>query len=316
MATHSTTQHTQIIKRLAEEHGFQYCGISRAEPLTKEARDLEKWLSKGLHGEMKYMENHFDKRVDPRKLVPGAKSVVSLMYNYYPKKELFQEGNLRISKYAYGKDYHNVIKKKMKAFMNDIHKKIGEISGRAFVDSAPVMDKAWAKKGGLGWIGKHTNLINKKKGSFFFISELIIDLELEPDGPVRDHCGTCTACLDACPTDALQKPYEIDGSKCISYYTIELKDAIPNDVSGKFENWIFGCDICQDVCPWNRFSTSHNETKFEPLKELGEMTKNDWLEITDEVFEKMFEGTAVRRTKLEGLKRNIQFVTNTEKSIE
>jgi len=316
MATHLSDKNTHIVKRLAGKHGFQHCGISRAEPLSKEARDLEVWLSKGHHGEMSYMENHFDKRIDPRLLVPGAKSVVSLMYNYYPKKEVFKNGDLKISKYAYGKDYHKVIKKKMKSFMADLNEEIGEISGRAFVDSAPVMDKAWARKGGLGWVGKNTNLINKKKGSFFFISELIIDLELNPDGPVLDHCGTCTACLDACPTDALQNPYEIDGSKCISYFTIELKDAIPNEVAGKFDNWIFGCDICQDVCPWNRFSTPHDEPKFQPLNELGEMSKKDWLEITDEVFEKMFEGSAVRRTKLNGLKRNIQFATNPEKSIE
>ncbi len=256
---------------------------------------------------MAYMENHFDKRLDPSLLVPGAKSVISLVYNYYPEKDLAKNDDYKIAKYAYGEDYHFVIKDKLKNFMELIQDEIGEVSGRAFVDSAPVMERALAKRSGLGWIGKNSLLLNREMGSFFFLAELILDLPLEHDGPMKDYCGTCTACMDACPTDAIPQPYVVDGSKCISYFTIELKEEIPTDVKGKFENWIFGCDICQDVCPWNRFSKPHDEKRFQPNEGLSSMTKNEWQEITEDVFQKVFKKSAVKRTKLEGLKRNIKF---------
>jgi epoxyqueuosine reductase len=267
---------------------------------------------------MTYLENHFDKRLDPTLLVPGAKSVISLVYNYYPKKDLAlegqgtTEGRLKIAKYAYGEDYHFVVKEKLKLLLESVRKEIGEINGRAFVDSAPVMERAWAKKSGLGWIGKNSLLLNREMGSFFFLAELIIDLELEYDGPVKDYCGTCTACMDACPTDAIPEPYVVDGSKCISYFTIELKEEIPTDVKGKFENWIFGCDICQDVCPWNKFSRPHEEPRFEPNPELEKMKQDEWEEITDSVFTKLFEKSAVTRAGLKGLKRNIAFVKRSD----
>ncbi len=254
------------------------------------------------------MENYFDKRIDPRVLVPGAKSVVSLLLNYYPESQSLSEGKNKISKYAYGKDYHFVIKDKLKSFMRIIHEEIGEVGGRVFVDSAPVLDKAWARESGIGWMGKHSNLINRELGSFFFIAELIIDLELEYDAPIKDYCGSCTACIDACPTDAIVEPYKVDGSKCISYFTIELKNNIPTDFKGKFDDWIFGCDICQDVCPWNRFSQTHNEPLFSPNEELLAMRDSDWEEMTEEVFNHLFEVSAIKRTKIEGLKRNIKFV--------
>jgi epoxyqueuosine reductase len=260
---------------------------------------------------MSYMANHFDKRIDPTLLVPGAKSVVSLVLNYYPKEVAKNDiGDIKISKYAYGKDYHNIIKLKLKDFMEAIHQEIGEVGGRVFVDSAPVLDKAWAKKSGIGWIGKNSNLINKEMGSFFFIAELIIDLELDYDHPIKDYCGTCTACVDACPTDAITEPYKVDGSKCISYFTIELKNAIPEEVKGKFENWVFGCDICQDVCPWNSFSTAHNEPLLNPHQDLLKMTNGDWEELTEDVFRELFRKSAVKRTKFNGLKRNIKFITD------
>lgn len=305
--------YTQLIKQKAIELGFQSCGIAKADFLEEEAPRLEDWLLQNRHGEMAYMENHFDKRLDPRKLVDGAKSVVSLTLNYFPKNEL-TFGDYKISKYAYGKDYHNVIKKKLKQFLQFISTEIGEVSGRAFVDSAPVLDKAWAQKSGLGWIGKNSNLITKQVGSFFFICELIIDLELEYDSPyTQDFCGKCTKCVDACPTDAIIAPYQVDGSKCISYYTIELKNAIPKEVEGKFENWIFGCDICQDVCPWNRFSKPHQETAFEANDLFKELKQKDLEEITQEVFDKVFIGSPIRRTKLEGIQKNIQFIKNDKK---
>lgn len=304
----SISRNTQLIKQKAYELGFQYCGVSKAEFLEEEAPRLEKWLNANKHGQMSYMANHFDKRLDPRLLVEGAKSVVSMLLNYYPEKEIEAEDSYKVSKYAYGTDYHFVIKDKLKALIQYIQEEIGEVNGRAFVDSAPVMDKVWAKKSGLGWVGKNSNLINKQTGSFFFIAELIIDLEMEYDGPVKDYCGTCTRCLDACPTEAITKPYEVDGSKCISYFTIELKEQIPAEVKGKFENWIFGCDICQDVCPWNRFSKPHQEPHFNPDTKLVEMKKKDWEELTAEVFNQVFKKSAVKRTKLEGLKRNISFV--------
>jgi len=260
-----------------------------------------------MHGEMQYMENHFDKRLDPRLLVDGAKSVVSLLLNYFPKEEQI-ENTFKLSKYAYGHDYHHVIKSKLKQLQEFISEEIGEVGGRAFVDSAPVLDKAWAAKSGLGWIGKHSNLLTQQVGSFYFIAELIIDLDLENDTPVTDHCGTCTACIDACPTEAIKAPYIVDGSKCISYFTIELKNEIPNEFQGKFDDWMFGCDVCQDVCPWNKFSKPHQEPLFNPHPELLELTKKDWEEITGDVFKKVFQKSAVKRTKFSGLKRNIDFL--------
>ncbi len=282
------------------------CGISEAGFLEKEAPRLEKWLKNNNHGQMSYMENHFDKRLDPTLLVDGAKSVVSLLLNYYPS-ELQREVSYKISKYAYGQDYHFVIKEKLNELLFSIQEHIGAVSGRAFVDSAPVLDKAWAAKSGLGWIGKNSNLITQKVGSFYFIAELIIDLELEYDFATTDHCGSCTACLDACPTQAIIAPYQVDGSKCISYYTIELKDNLPDEMKGKLDDWAFGCDVCQDVCPWNRFSKAHNEPLFQANPELLSYSKQDWEEITAETFQKVFKDSPLKRTKLEGLKRNIQF---------
>ncbi len=285
-----------------------FCGVSNAEFLEEEAPRLEKWLESNMHGNMSYMENHFDKRLDPRLLVDGAKSVVSLALNYFPEKT--QEDNTyKLSKYAYGEDYHFIIKWKLKELMKFIQTEIGEVGGRVFVDSAPVLDRAWAKKSGLGWIGKNGNLINKESGSFFFLAELIIDLELKPDGPVKDYCGSCTACIDECPTDAIPEPYVVDGSKCISYLTIELKDEIiPKEFQGKMEDWMFGCDICQDVCPWNRFSSPHNEPLLNPKSSLLGLNKQDWEDLTEEVFRDLFKNSAVKRTKFDGLKRNISFL--------
>lgn len=300
-------KYTQQIKQEAKRLGFLSCGVSKADFLEAEAPRLENWLKNGFQGEMNYMENHFDKRLDPRLLVDGAKSVVSLLLNYYPS-QLQNEDSYKISKYAYGQDYHFVIKDKLKSLLYFIQENIGEVSGRAFVDSAPVLDKAWAAKSGLGWIGKHSNLLTQKTGSFYFIAELIIDLELEYDSPTTDHCGTCTACIDACPTDAIVEPYVVDGSKCISYFTIELKDNLPYEMKGKFDDWMFGCDVCQDVCPWNRFSKPHNEPAFSPKDELLGFSKKDWEEITEETFRKVFQKSAVKRTKFEGIKRNINFI--------
>jgi epoxyqueuosine reductase len=301
---------TYLIKQKAQELGFMFCGISKAGFLEEEAPRLENWLKQNMHGQMRYMENHFDKRLDPRLLVEGAKSVVSLLLNYYPDKENQQSGEdtYNVSKYAYGTDYHFVIKDKLKTLLNYINEEIGEVGGRCFVDSAPVLDKAWASKSGLGWVGKHTLLITPQAGSFHFVAELIIDLDLEYDGPIKDYCGSCTRCLDACPTDAIVAPYVVDGSKCISYFTIELKDQLPQEMNGKFGNWIFGCDICQDVCPWNRFSKPHQEPAFEPHPQLKEMKKSDWEEITQEVFAQLFKKSAVKRTGYNGLLRNIRFV--------
>lgn len=300
-------KHTSLIKNKAKELGFQYCGISKAGFLEEEAPKLENWLKKGNHGTMSWMENHFDKRLDPTKLVDGAKSVISFLLNYFPEEELPLK-KYKISRYAYGMDYHFVIKDKLRSLINFISEEIGEVNGRVFVDSAPVMDKVWAKKSGLGWVGKNTNIIHPKSGSYFFIGELICDLELDYDGPVKDYCGTCTRCIDACPTDALEEPYKIDGSKCISYLTIELKDEIPEEFKGRMENWVFGCDICQEVCPWNRFSRKHNEKKFEVNEGLKNISDNDIKEITQEVFSDLFKKSAVKRTKLNGLKRNIKFL--------
>ncbi|WP_027137781.1 tRNA epoxyqueuosine(34) reductase QueG [Gaetbulibacter saemankumensis] len=301
------SHYTQLIKTEAKRLGFLSCGMSQAGFLEAEAPRLEKWLKKGMHGEMHYMENHFDKRLDPTKLVEGSKSVISLLLNYYPKETQI-EGSYKLSKYAFGTDYHFVIKDKLKALLHFIQEEIGEVEGRAFVDSAPVLDKAWAAKSGLGWIGKHSNLLTRQVGSFYFISELIVDLELEYDQATTDHCGTCTACIDACPTQAITEPHVVDGGKCISYFTIELKDNIPSEFKGKFDDWMFGCDVCQDVCPWNRFSKAHSEPLFNPHPELLSMTKKDWEEITEETFKKVFKKSPVKRTKYSGLQRNINFL--------
>jgi epoxyqueuosine reductase len=303
------SRNTKLIKDKAKDLGFFFCGISKADFLIEEAPRLEKWLHEQKNGNMDYMQNHFDKRLDPRLLVDDAKTVVSLLLNYYPSETQSDPDAPKLSKYAFGEDYHFVIKDKLKDLFNFIQDEIGEVGGRVFVDSAPVMDKAWAKKSGLGWIGKNSNLIHPKNGSFFFIAELILDLELTTDGPMKDYCGTCTRCIDACPTDAIVQPYVVDGSKCISYLTIELKDQIiPAEFKGKMENWMFGCDICQDVCPWNRFSKPHNEAKFNPHDQLLKMSKADWEDISEDIFRELFRNSAVKRTKNTGLARNIKFL--------
>jgi len=303
-------RNTQLIKQKAKDLGFFFCGISKADFLTEDAKHLDNYLKNGFQGKMSYLENHYDKRLDPRLLVDDAKSVVSLLMNYYPENIQEDADAPKISKYAYGKDYHFLIKDKLKKFFAYIQDEIGEVGGRVFVDSAPVLDKAWARKSGLGWIGKNANLIHPKHGSFFFIAELILDLDLTPDGPMKDYCGTCTKCIDACPTDAIVKPYVVDGSKCISYLTIELKDELlPKEFSNKMENWMFGCDICQDVCPWNRFSTPTKESFFNPHENLLKMSKVDWEDLTEEIFQELFRRSAIKRTKYKGLKRNIQFLS-------
>ncbi|HQQ94114.1 MAG TPA: tRNA epoxyqueuosine(34) reductase QueG [Bacteroidia bacterium] len=304
----STERHTQIVKGTARALGFEFCGISKAAFLEEEAPRLEAWLKAGRQGNMHYMENWFEKRLDPRLLVDGAKSVVSLLYNYYPGNSPKTEGP-KISKYAYGQDYHLVIKDKLKMFLAQLRSKVGDVNGRVFVDSAPVLEKAWAAKSGLGWLGKNSNLINKAQGSFFFLAELIIDLELEADPPIKDYCGTCTRCIDACPTQAIVKPYVVDGSRCISYLTIELRDAIPSEFEGKMENWAFGCDICQDVCPWNSFSRPHREPLFNPSEDLNGMREKDWYELSEEVFARVFKHSAVKRTGYKGLKRTLSFLS-------
>jgi len=300
-------KYTTIIKAEAKRLGFLSCGISKAGFLEEEAPRLENWLNKNQHGEMAYMENHFDKRLNPTLLVDDAKSVISLLLNYYPSEAQNSE-SYKISKYAYGQDYHFVIKEKLKELLFTIQTEIGEVSGRAFVDSAPVLDKAWAAKSGLGWIGKNSNLITQKVGSFYFIAELIVDLELDYDYATTDHCGTCTACIDSCPTEAIVSPYVVDGSKCISYFTIELKDNLPLEMKGKFDDWAFGCDVCQDVCPWNKFSKPHSEPLFNANPNLLSLTKKDWDEITEDTFRQVFKYSAVKRTKLLGFKRNVDFL--------
>ena len=307
MLINNKSKYTQFIKSEAQRLGFLSCGISKAGFLEEEAPRLENWLNKNHQGQMYYMENNFDKRLNPTLLVDDAKSVVSLLLNYYPS-ELQNQDSYKISKYAFGQDYHSVIKIKLNELLSSIQDTIGQISGRAFVDSAPVLDKAWAAKSGLGWIGKNSNLLTQKVGSFYFIAELIIDLELDYDFATTDHCGTCTACIDACPTDAIVAPYVVDGSKCISYFTIELKENLPIQMKGKFDDWAFGCDICQDVCPWNKFSKPHNEPLFNPNAELLSMSKKDWEEITEETFKVVFKNSPLKRTKFEGLKRNIDFL--------
>ncbi len=300
-------KYTQFIKAESKRLGFLSCGISKAGFLEEEAPRLENWLNQNRHGEMQYMENHFDKRLNPTLLVDHAKSVISLLLNYYPS-DFQNEDSYKISKYAYGQDYHFVIKEKLKELLHSIQTEIGEVSGRAFVDSAPVLDKAWAAKSGLGWIGKNSNLLTQKVGSFYFIAELIVDLELDFDNATTDHCGTCTACIDACPTEAIVAPYVVDGSKCISYFTIELKENIPTAMKGKMDDWMFGCDVCQDVCPWNKFSKAHSEPLFSPNLDVLSFSKKDWEEITADTFQKVFKNSAVKRTKLEGLQRNINFL--------
>ncbi|KAF2508060.1 tRNA epoxyqueuosine(34) reductase QueG [Flavobacterium zhairuonense] len=307
MSINSKETYSKFIKEEAKRLGFLSCGISKAGFLEEEAPRLEKWLNNNHNGQMAYMENHFDKRLDPTLLVDDAKSVVSLLLNYFPSESQNSE-SFKISKYAYGQDYHFVIKEKLKELLHSIEENIGAVSGRAFVDSAPVLDKAWAAKSGLGWIGKNSNLITQKVGSFYFIAELILDIDLEYDHKVTDHCGSCTACIDACPTQAIVAPYVVDGSKCISYYTIELKENLPYEMKGKFDEWMFGCDTCQDVCPWNRFSKPHSEPLFNPNPELLSFSKKDWTEITEETFRIVFKNSPIKRTKFAGLKRNISFL--------
>ncbi len=303
------TDYTSFVKSTALSLGFDYCGISKAERLDDDARRLESWLNKGFNGKMTYMENYFDMRVDPAKLVPGAKSVITLLLNYFPSEKQ-KEDVPQISKYAFGNDYHEVIKSKLKIFLQVLKENIGEINGRGFTDSAPVLERSWAQKSGIGWVGKNGNLITKNGGSFFFIATLITDLELETDNPfVKDYCGTCTKCIDSCPTEAIQNDKVIDGSKCISYFTIELKDMlIPEEMKGKFQNKMFGCDICQDVCPWNRFSKPNHETGFSPLNEVLNFSKNDWEELTEESFKIIFKKSPLKRSKFEGIKRNLKFL--------
>jgi epoxyqueuosine reductase len=300
------TEVAGFIKQIAKEAGFAFCGIAKAELMQPEAKRLETWLKRGYQGKMQYLENHFDKRIDPTQLVPGAKTVVSLGYNYFPQKDISENQSYKIAKYAYGEDYHRVVKDKLFHLLNRLTEKYGQINGRAFVDSAPVLERDWAQRAGNGWIGKNSLLLNRSMGSFFFLAELIIDLEADVDAPIGDYCGTCTACIDACPTDAITETYRVDGSKCISYYTIELKENIPVEAKGKMEDWIFGCDICQDVCPWNRFAKPHNEERFKPLSPIQNFTKKEWEEITEEVFRATFKHSPLKRTGYEGLLRNIQ----------
>lgn len=308
----SREKYSKLIKSEASRLGFLNCGISTAGFLEDEAPKLEEWLSRGYQGSMHWLENHFDKRLDPTKLVPGAKSVISVLMNYYPQEEQKDPQAPKIAKYAYGEDYHFVVKHRLKSLLNFIREEIGEVNGRAFVDSAPVMERAWAERSGLGWIGKHGLLLTKGTGSFYFLGELIIDLDLEPDHPVTDHCGSCTRCIDACPTDAIIAPEVLDSTKCISYLTIELRDAIPTGFKGQLENWAFGCDICQDVCPWNRFSKPTDEERFQPHEDMLKMDQQEWHEITEEVFQKIFKKSAVKRTKYSGLQRNLEFLRSAE----
>lgn len=310
-----TANNTALVKRVAQQLGFSFCGISKAGFLEEEAPKVEEWLRRGYQGKMSYLEQHFDKRLDPTLLVPGAKSVVSLIYNYAPARELTTVDGLKIARYAYGKDYHIVVKEKLNEFMTMLQTEIGDIHGRVFVDSAPVMERSWAKKSGIGWVGKNSLLLNRTMGSYFFLAELIIDLELDADAPTKDYCGSCTACMDTCPTEAIVEPYVVDASRCISYLTIELKEAIPNEFQNKMDNWIFGCDVCQEVCPWNSFAQPHRESQFETNSAHQKTSAADWLEMTDEVFSKVFSGSPMKRTKLSGMQRNVQFVkgSTTEK---
>ena len=302
-------KNSQLIKKLAKEIGFSSCGISKARFLKEEEKNFENWLKQGNQGTMSYLERNFDKRLNPQKLVPGSKSVISLTFNYFPPRKILKKNSFIISKYAYGKDYHFVIKKKLKTLFSLIKEKIGNIEGRVFVDSAPIHERAWAKISGLGWIGKNSLLLNKKMGSYFFLAEIICDLELEYDTPVTDHCGTCTKCIDACPTNAITQAQVIDANKCISYLTIENKNEIPPELSKSFNNYIFGCDICQDVCPWNKFSKPHDEKEFLPNDEVSNFSNKDWEELTHDTFNRIFKNSAIRRTRFEGLKRNIKAIS-------
>ena len=305
----NTKEKTYWLKEEAYSMGFEFVGVSKAEELTDEARRLETWLNQGFHGKMSYMENHFDKRIDPRKLVEGSKSVVTLLYNYYSEEKQTDTDAPKISMYAYGADYHGVIKEKLNIFLAKIKEKFGDVNGRCFVDSAPVMEREWAKRSGTGWLGKNTLLIHPKRGSYFFLAELIIDLELEADAPMKDFCGRCTKCIDACPTDAIApEGFILDSSKCISYLTIELREALPEVFKNNMENWMYGCDICQEVCPWNRFSKPHQEANFLPNENILQLTKSDWEELTEETFKVIFKNSPVKRTKYAGLKRNIDFL--------
>lgn len=302
---------TEWMKEAALRHGFMGAGISKAEKLEEEALHLEAWLNRNFHGQMAYMANHFDLRIDPTKLVPGAKSVISLIYNYYPGEESTSSGgsSFKISRYAFGEDYHKVVRRKLKALVKEMKSVIGDFHGRVFVDSAPLLERDWAKRSGLGWVGKNTLLIHPKKGSYFFLAEIVLDVEFEYDQPIRDHCGTCTRCIDACPTEAISpEGYLLDGSKCISYLTIELKDAIPEAFHNSMEDWIFGCDICQEVCPWNRFAEKHTDIELEMNPGLKGRNTADWLEMTDEVFGKAFEKSPLKRAGLEKLKNTMQIV--------
>jgi epoxyqueuosine reductase len=303
-------KNTIKVKEFTAQLGFDYCGIAKAVKLDEDARRLDAWLNAGMHGKMQYMENYFDLRTDPSKLVPGAKSVITVLMNYYPSESQI-ENVPKIAKYAYGKDYHEVIRAKLKELLAMMKEEIGEINGRGFVDSAPVLERSWATRSGLGWIGKNGNLINKQSGSFFFIATLIVDIDLEYDAPfAKDFCGSCRRCIEACPTDAILENKVIDGSKCISYYTIELKDALlPDAMKDKFANWMFGCDTCQDVCPWNRFSKPHNEKEFTPLPQVLNFSTSDWEELTEESFKQIFKSSTIKRTKFEGIKRNLRFVS-------
>jgi epoxyqueuosine reductase len=306
-------KNTQFIKRLAAQFGFDHCGIAKAVVLDEDARRLESWLNKGMHGSMQYMENNFDMRIDPAKLVPGAKSVITLLLNYFPSQHQ-DPAAPKIATYAYGKDYHEVIREKLTHFLAEIKQSIGEVAGRGFVDSAPVLERSWAQRTGLGWIGKNGNLINKQSGSFFFIATLIIDLELNYDDPyAKDYCGSCTKCIDSCPTDAILPNKVVDGSKCISYFTIELKETlIPEKMKGKFDNWMFGCDVCQNVCPWNRFSSPTSEVNFSPIPAILNFSTNDWEELTEENFKIIFKDSPLKRSKYAGIKRNLHFIHNSQ----
>jgi epoxyqueuosine reductase len=301
--------YTSITKSIATQLGFAYCGIAKAELLSDDARRLETWLHQGMHGKMQYMENHFDKRIDPTKLVDDAKSVITLLLNYYPSETQIADAP-KIAKYAYGQDYHDVIREKLHQFLALMNAQIGEIHGRGFVDSAPVLERAWALKSGLGWIGKNGNIINKQAGSFYFIATLIVDIELEYDNPfLKDYCGTCTKCIDACPTDAILPNKIVDGNKCISYYTIELKDALI-DSNKNFEGWAFGCDVCQDVCPWNRFSKANTEIKFTPIPEILNLSTKQWQEMSEENFKIIFKDSPIKRSKFSGIQRNIKLIAS------
>lgn len=302
-------RHTSFIKAKASELGFDFCGIAKAQKLDDDARRLEAWLNAGMNGGMTYMANHFDLRIDPSKLVPGAKSVITLMLNYFPSESQNPQAP-HISKYAYGMDYHELIRPKLHQLLAFINEEIGEVHGRGFVDSAPVLERAWAQRSGLGWIGKNGNLISKQHGSFFFLATLIVDIELAYDDPyAKDYCGSCRKCIDACPTDAIQENKVINGSQCISYFTIELKDQIiPESMQGKFNDWMFGCDICQDVCPWNRFSQPNTEQGFQPIRELLEFSRTDWEELTEETFKNIFRNSPIKRSKFTGIRRNLQFL--------